>query len=179
MSNDSEELRSQAPSDEQLKSISELAVEQSRLESEVEEAEVALKEKNELLRLVSEVRLPAAMEAVNMDSFRLKDGRSITIKEHVAAAITKEHEPAAFAWLEKTGNEGIIKNEFSIPFGKGQNDEAEELERVLEERGVSYSKHRGVHHSTLKAFVKKQLESGSPIPVDLFSIFVKKVATIK
>lgn len=180
--------------DEGLKSVGSLADEQYKLEfrednSNVEmlaamdlsvpELEEALKLRKVTLQTIKESSLPNALEAFGLSEVKLLDGSKVTVKDEVYSAITEENKPAAFSWLEKTGNDGIIKNEFKVPFGKGQDSEAKELESILREHGISYSSSRSIHYQTLRAFVKQQLEGGKPIPSDIFSIHVKKVATIK
>jgi len=46
------------------------------------------------------------------------------------------------------------------------------------ELGYTFEAKQSVHHSTLKAFVKSQMEDGVVFP-DMFSIFIKDVAVIK
>lgn len=182
------------PTDEALKTVGDLANAQYLLEtrldddviSELEssfpsipELEAALKKRKEELAKIKEVELPNAIEAFGLSEVKLLDGSLVSIKEEVYAGITEEHREPAYTWLEKTGNDGIIKNEVKLPFGKGQDAEAKQVIDLLTDRGFSFTNSRSVHPQTLKAFVKKQLEAGNPIPTDIFSIHVKKVASIK
>jgi hypothetical protein len=167
------------PTDERLASISELANQQLRLQAELADLENAVALKKADLSLVQEVKLPAAMEAARMSEFKLTDGAVVTIKKNVLAGITAEHEQEAMAWLAETGNDGIIKNEVVLGFGKGQDNEAKVLTTLLDAQGYSYTASRFVHPQTLKAFVRKRLEAGEPIPLDTFSVFEKKSAVIK
>jgi hypothetical protein len=43
---------------------------------------------------------------------------------------------------------------------------------------VSYDRKQAVHSSTLKSFVKGQLEDGVEIPEDVFGVFRKTVAKL-
>jgi hypothetical protein len=108
----------------------------------------------------------------------LLDKSTVRIKEDVYAGITEENREAAFEWLETTDNDGIIKNEVKCAFGKGQDEQAKQLLELLEKNGHSFTNTRNVHPQTLKAFVREQLKEGLPIPTDLFSVHVKKVAEI-
>jgi hypothetical protein len=182
------------PSDADLRSVGDLANKQLKLESRLDEAVIAdlelmdpsvpelealLKKKKEELSKVKEYDLPNAVQAFGLSEFKLLDGSLVTIKEDVYAGITEENREDAFEWLEATGNDGIIKNEVKCPFGKGQDAEAKRLADILSTQGYSFTSSRSVHPSTLKAFVRKQLEEGLPIPTDVFSIHVKKIASIK
>ena len=194
MAEDSAKQAIKAPTDEALRTVSDLANKQISLESTYEEAivyqllkmepsvlelEEALKRKKEELAKIKEFDLPNALESIGMTEFKLTDDTKVTVKEEVYAGITDENREGAFKWLYDTGNDGIIKNEVKCPFGKGQDGSARELVELLTLQGYSFTNSRTVHPQTLKAFVRGQLEDGKPIPTDVFSIHVKKIATIK
>ncbi len=179
MAEDAQASLSRLPTDVEMFTVAELVTEQLRLEDEVAKAEANLKVLQAQLVNVSEKRLPEAIELFGFKEFKLVDGRTVSIKEEVHAGITKENQEQAFAWLEETGNDGIIKNQVKLQFGKGQGEEVEELTSLLNEKGFTYTNDRSVHHSTLKAFVTKQLEQGAPIPSDVFSIHVQKISHIR
>jgi hypothetical protein len=178
MADDSAKQAVHLPSDDELKTVGELANEQLRLEKSLAEQELLLKELKEQLTQVREFSLPAALEAFGMTSVTLRDGSKINIKQDVYAGITEENREAAFEWLEATDNEGLIKNEVKLPFGKGQDAEAKKLTELLSSQGYSFINSRTVHPQTLKAFIRKQLEDGLPVPMDIFSVHVKNVAVI-
>ena len=167
------------PNDDELRTVSDLANEQLRLEALVKEQEQYLAETKLKLTKVRELDLPAALESFGLTSITLLDKSKVTIKEDVYAVITEENRPAAFEWLEATDNGGIIKNEVKCPFGKGQDEEAQKLTELLSSQGYSFTNSRTVHPQTLKAFVRNQLAEGLPVPTDIFSIHIKRVATIE
>jgi hypothetical protein len=178
MASDAAEQAMRLPSDDGLRIVADLANEQLRLQQLVCEQEAALKDLKEQLTEVSEVDLPSALEALGVASITLSDGGCVTMKESVFAGITEKNKEAAFEWLEATDNDGIINNVVGCNFGKGQDSEAQRLTELLSSQGYSYTNTRSVNSQTLKAFVRKQLEEGLPIPVDVFSIHVKKTALI-
>lgn len=167
------------PKDESLATIAQLANEQMRLEDEVAEAEDRLKSLKEQLRSIERGKLPEALARFGLASFKLENGGEVSVKDDVYAGITEEHRPAALKWMEDTGHDDIIKNEVSLNFGKGQDQETQELVDILNERGYSFERKRSIHPQTLKAFVRHALEEGVAIPFDLFSVHVDKVAKIK
>lgn len=166
------------PSNSDLTEISSLANQQLALEKEIADIQETLAEKQRMYGLLSEVDIPRLLAKFGLTMFRLTDGSTVDIKVNLCCGISQANETEAFRWLEVTGNDGIIKNEFKLPFGKDQSQEAEDLKTFLEGAGYSYTNKRGVHHSTLKAFVKKRLAAGLEVPVDLFSVFEKNVAVI-
>ena len=178
MADDAANQAMRLPKDDELKTVAELANEQIRLEGLVAEQELALKVLKEQLTRVSELSLPAALEAFGLTTVTLLDGSKVTVKENVYAGITEENEEAAFEWLEATDNDGIIKHKVECNFGKGQGAEAQALMTTLSTYGYSFTNARTVHPQTLKAFVRKQLEEGLPVPTNIFSIHIKKVASI-
>lgn len=167
------------PTDADLQTISDLANEQLRLQDEVEAAEERLKSLKEQLRSIERGKLPEALSRFRLTHFGIEGGGEISVKDEVYAGITEDHRAEAFRWLETSGNDDIIKNEVSLNFGKGQDDQASDLIDLLNERGYSFDRKRAVHPQTLKAFVRHALEEGVPIPFDTFSIHVDKVAKIK
>ena len=179
MAEDSSLPRSLTPNDEDLQTVADLARKQLDLEKLVEQTESLLKDSKEQLARVRELDLPSALEKFGLAQIKLLDGSSVTIKEEVYAGITEDHRIDAFKWLEETGNDGIIKNEVKCPFSKGQDSDAKSLVGLLTREGFSFTNSRSVHPQTLRAFVKDRIKGGEPVPMELFSVHVKKVATIK
>jgi hypothetical protein len=178
MAEDADERSVRLPKDELVASISALANQQLQLEKELEYEELKLEELKARLSRVRDSELPSLMEQAGVTLLKLLDGSLLEVKEDVYAGITEEHKVAAFAWLEETGNDGIIKNEIKAAFGKGQDAEAKELQALLNAHGYSYTALRSVHPQTLKAFVRKQLEAGIIVPTDVFSVHVKRSTKI-
>lgn len=168
-----------APSADDLLTISDLANKQLRLIDAIAEQEEILCGLKDQLSRVRDFELPQAIEATGLKEFELTNGSKVSIKEEIYAAITEENREAAFGWLEKTSNDGIIKNQINCPFGKGQDEDAQQLMLMLAEKGFSFTNSRMVHPQTLRAFIKKELEDGGQIPLEVFSVHIKKVATIK
>ena len=73
-------------------------------------------------------------------------------------------------WLIKHGFGDIIKREVTAKFGK--NDDKWKLAvEALQAKGIEIDTKEAVHHSTLRAFAKEQMEQGTDIPVDLFGLY--------
>jgi hypothetical protein len=150
------------------------------LEGEVAVAETALATVKERLRKVQEETLPNALKAAGVESFTLTDGSTVEAKADVFASITEANREAAFAWLEAHNAGAIIKEEFKLAFGKGEEDRAKAFMDLLKAGGFEdYDQKRSVHAGTLKAYVKTELEKGVDMPRDVFSIHEKSVAKVK
>lgn len=96
-----------------------------------------------------------------------------------SAKIPAEREGEAFSWFNREGHGDLIKTSLSLSFGMGERDRAEQVESLLEKTGVEYSSKLGIHPSTLKAFVKTEIESGRSLPMDLLGAYAGEVVKIK
>ena len=123
------------------------------------------------VRRVEQEDLPQLMAELGLETFRLKSGELIEVKQEVNCSITEEKRAAAHAWLVERGFGGLIKTEVVVGFGRGEHDAAEELVQDIEGKGLAPQLQERVHPSTLKSFVKEQLAAGTPVPFDLFGVF--------
>lgn len=165
-------LTQQPVTDDQLKSIVDLALRQQDLEAQRKNLEERLDKISTQIRQVQEGLLPEAMLAIGMESFVMSDGTSIDINKFYAAKIPEDKASEAFAWLRKNGHEAIIKREIKCQFGKGEDEKANAIKVMLMGAGVVPSDKAGVHPQTLKAFVKERIEGGQELPTDVFGVFV-------
>ncbi len=165
-----------------LKQITSLAVEMLKLEFSIEEGLTEINALKEAHRKIQEGDLPEAMEKAGVDDFTLKDGRRVAIEVITHCGISKPNEADAFGWLRANGHEALIKREITIKFGKGEDKKAAAVFALLQKRrGLADNSIIGkqaVHHSTLKAFIKRALEAGLEIPHDTFGIFQRTVAKV-
>lgn len=158
--------------DEELRMISRLAEHQVKIEEEIKNLQNLLDENMQLLKKVSTIDLPAAMQEIGMESFVLNSGRKITLKTDVYCSIPKDDGGKAFRWLRENEFGSIIKNVISTEFGKGEDEKALEAAKVLAEAGFKPNQKESIHAMTLKAFVNEQMNSGKNIPLDLFGAFI-------
>lgn len=166
-------------STEELSSISQVAQKVIDIQQEISLIEAELKAKKEELRNVSEQQLPELMQGLNLVEFTTASGFKISVENFYNAYISEANKEKAFEWLQENGHGGLIKNEISLLFGKGQDEEANALVQSLEQRGLSPNVKQGVHPQTLKAFVKEQLTQGRDIPAEPFGIYVGSRAKIE
>lgn len=163
-----------------LKRIVELATlmvaQQRRVEDLKRDLETA---QRDLARIETE-DLPELMSEVGLNSVTLDDGSVIEVKQDVQCGISEERRNAAHAWLIEHGFGGLIKTEVVVAFGRGEKEAAEEFSaEVVQLTGHTPAVKEAVHASTLKAFVKEQLEAGVAIPFDLFGIHPYNKAKLK
>ena len=156
--------------DGEVRRIAELANKQRDLERGVADLESQLKAKKEQLRVVQEHDLPDALAEAGVSEIRLADGSRVKAEPFVTAHITKAKSEEAHAWLVDNGFGDIIKREVTAKFGKSDDNWKIAVE-ALQARGIKIETKEAVHHSTLKAFAKEQMEAGTDLPVDLLGLY--------
>ena len=108
----------------------------------------------------------------------MEDGVTIEVKPFVSASISKANREEAYQWLMDNGHGDIIKNLVSVDVGK-DSEQAKLALDVLRNAGLEPSNDKKVHPQTLKAFVREQVEKGTPIPLELLGAYLGQKATIK
>ena len=139
--------------------------------------------------------LPEAMKAAGVgDRFPLANGWTVLRRAQLVAnlptpsAIAKERDPDVqatmqtrltdgLAFLVKTGNQGLIKDQFQINLKKGETNRAKGIENFLNKRSIPFVHDKTVHPQTLGAFVREQVKEGNDIPFELFAVY--EAATVK
>jgi len=119
------------------------------------------------------------MSELNLPSITLPSGAKVTVAADATAKISEANHPAAMKWLIDNKFGGLIKTGVLVEFGRGERDEAVKAARMIAESGLKPLVSEGVHHSTLKSFVKEQLNEGKEIPMDIFGVHTFNKATIK
>lgn len=179
---DYEDLANEAaPSDDQLKVIAGLIERQTKIEDWIAEEEERLREAKSNLAKVQNELLPEAMMAAGVTEFTDINGYKVTVKEDLRAGITAANKDWCFTWLRDNGHGDIIRNEFKITYGVGEDTSAQELVDTLKEQEQDFSQKEYIHHRTLPAFVRAELEEN---PHDSeweerFGVFRQKVAKIE
>lgn len=141
-----------------------------KLRENVESLETQLEKAKGDMRRVEQVDLPALMQELGLETFKLKSGETIEVKPEVDCSITEEKRSAAHSWLVDKGFGGLIKTEVVVTFGRGEHDAAEDFAEEVTKQGKQPNLVERVHPSTLKSFVKEQMAAGNPVPFDLFGV---------
>jgi hypothetical protein len=95
------------------------------------------------------------------------------------AKIPDEKRQDAFEWFEQQGHGDLIKSMINIVFGMQEHEERLRVMKLLSEAKVDYYTNESVHHQTLKAFVKREIQRGHIIPMDLLGVYVFDEVKIK
>lgn len=140
--------------------------------AKVRAAAVALENPTE--ELLASVKIPEEPE------LRVED----YCRANIAADWDAESRAAAFDWLEKSGNGGMIKVQLRALFGRGDKtlfDRAiKAFRKSLGKRAddVAVEVNESVPHGTLTAFVKAELDAGREVPLQTLGATVGKVAKL-
>lgn len=165
-------------SDEALSKVATMVKRQRELEAAVTRLEENLAYMKEELRRHTDDLVPRAMAEAGGITRIDVEGLRVEVKPVYEASISRANAEQAFAWLRAHGHEDLIKNEVKVSFGRGEDEAAREVERILRERGVEPEARTTVHPQTLKAFVREQMEAGADLPHDLLGIYSGQRARI-
>jgi len=168
---------------ETIDRIANLIEEQQHLQGVVEACEANLKTAKEKLREMEELTLPQALEDAGLDTGKTKDGFEFSVKENVFASIKEDRKSKAHDWLVEHDAGSLIKNTITITFGKNEMQECLAFIQELDERDnpVDFTRKEAVHASTLKSYIREQLEAGrlTSDEMELFGVSVVKQAKVK
>lgn len=163
----------------ELSRLTDLANRQIALQHELDKAEEAFEKAKENLKKVQEEELPSLMAEIGMEKFRLTTGFQIEVKEVIYAGIPKENPDPALTWLRTNDYDGIIKNQLSYDFGKGEDEKAAQARDALVAMGVQATLASTVHHMTLTAFIRELRGKGISVPLELFNARIIQKSIIK
>jgi len=186
----SEFTKNQGPTGEDLANLSALVDEMVEAERRVAEAEERLKEEQNRLKTLRDHDIPTLMENAGIaEGSRIvtASGYQVELARNIQAGIAKARQEEAFEWLERNGHGGLIKRNVVVGFGRGQDEEAERLRKLLEEGEFENVRDdQSVHYQTLRGFVRERLEQesaedfeGTPLPRDLFGVVELRSARVK
>ena len=180
----SAEARDEAPLS--LQEVVKLGEQLEQLSADATKLELQLKEKNAEIQKLSTVTLPTALQKLGLRGLPLASGVSIDLQEVVSASITDANRGEALLWLRDNDFGDIIKNEVKVTFGKGEDDQAAQVVKLLEEmrraadlRCGSVEQKETVNFQTLNAFVRERLAKGEPLPLDTFKVYIGQVVKLK
>lgn len=133
----------------------------------------------ESLRKLCEEEMPELFNEVGVSGIILPNGVTVQVDTSIHCGIPADRKEDAFEWLKANNHGDLIKNEFTVKFGRKEDNMVTEFKETAEKLGLKYDNKQKVEPMTLKAFVKEQMKTGVQLPQDLFGIFVRRVVNIK
>lgn len=162
-----------------LGSVAELARAIRNQEDTIRDLEEKLKTEKKLLLKLSDEDLPAILDELGLQSFKLEDGSEVTVKSTYGATIRVDDREQAYDWLRQNEYDDIIKNTVSVQFGRGEDEKAKEFKELAENNRYAADQKTEIHPQTLRAFIKERVEAGDEFPMQLFGAWVGRRASIK
>lgn len=166
-----------------LELLTGLADRQKELEGQIAMKQAEIKDLEAQVREISWKHIPELLDSLNMESFKLKDGSEITVKEDLRLSIPKDAERRAevIKWLIDNDGEYLIKEEFGFKFDKGEGDAAKKFEEFIAtyEGRLRMDKFEGVETNSVKAFLKNKLADGEEVPLARLGGHRQTIAKIK
>ena len=162
-----------------LGSVAELARDIRNQEDTIRDLEEKLKTEKKLLLKLSDEDLPAILDELGLQSFKLDDGPEVTVKSTYGATIRLDDREQAYDWLRQNEYDDIIKNTVSVQFGRGEDEKAKEFKELAENNRYAADQKTEIHPQTLRAFIKERVEAGDEFPMQLFGAWVGRRASIK
>ena len=153
------------------KSLSAQCVKLQAKETDLKAAEEQVKKlKKEVDHLSGEV-IPTMMQEMNLSTLKLADGSAVEVKPVYGASIPVAKKEEAYTWLRENGLGDLIKNEIAVAFGRNEDNKAMAYATLAQGQGYEPIQKLKVEPMTLKALVRERVESGLPMPSDLFNLF--------
>tara|TARA_Y100001938_G_C7895534_1_gene331944 strand:- start:18 stop:563 length:546 start_codon:yes stop_codon:yes gene_type:complete len=143
------------------------------VQKKISTAEEEMKKLKEVETTLSEQTIPNLMQQAGISMLKLADGSSVEVKPFYSARIPASKSEQAFDWLRENGHGDMIKNQVSLEFGMRQDNEAKALVEELKQKGLAVQQKTSVHPSTLRGFVREQIQDlGRDVPAELFGTYV-------
>ena len=153
------------------KSLSDQVVKLKTLEDDLLQKENELKKIKQHIEIVSGEVIPTMMQEMNISTLKLADGSSVEVKPVYGASISASKKEEAYTWLRDNGLGDLIKNEVTVSFGRNEDNKASQYAVLAQGQGYEPVQKLKVEPMTLKALVRERIESGLPMPSDLFNLF--------
>jgi len=174
-----------APREDGMRRLQALVLQMSVLELKKLDLEADLEKTQKELRVYSESLVPEMMSELGVTLMRTAGGAEVELKEDLRASFPKDEgrQAQAFAWLRQSGNDGIIKREITVQYGRDSTEWADQLVLALEKMGVSehgvVTQEWNIHHQTLLSFLRTEIKEGRPVPMEAFGAVIQRMAKIK
>jgi len=163
--------------DVSLKALSQKCNKLEALQTEINQQEQNIKSLKEKQRKLSEEEIPTFLQEKGLTSIRLNNGTEVSVAEDIKPGVLVENRPFCYQWLRDNGFGDLIKNIVSVNFGMGEDEDAINLKKQIEELGLVCAEKESVHYQTLKAFVGEQHHKGVNLPNE-FGVHVANVTKI-
>ena len=162
---------------DKAKSLRDAYLKQTDLENQLKEVgnQISKIERDELPAMFSQAGISSVtVEAAGNHPAFIAERTTV-----ITAKIPDEKRLQAFQWFEQQGHGDLIKSVITVNFGMQEHEERLRVMKLLSDNRVEYYTNEQIHHMTLKAFVKHEIQRGNPIPMDLLGAYMFDEVKIK
>lgn len=149
------------------------------LQKEISALEDILSSRKDSLKKLQEEEMPELFSEAGVSGIILPNGVAVQVDTSIHCGIPAERKEEAFEWLKDNNHGDLIKNEFTVKFGRKEDNYVGDFRELAEKLGLKFDNKQKVEPMTLKAFAKEQMKSGTQLPQDLFGVYVRRVVNIK
>lgn len=149
------------------------------LDHKIQAKETELKKLKDKYNDISQRHLPELMEDHEIQEVVLKDGSKISLHDFYNAKIPPDRWQDAVRWLEERNHADIITSGFAVRLPRGDRARALAAAENLRELGIEVEPKESIHPSTLKSFVREQMEEDDGFPEELFGVYHGKIVKFK
>ena len=103
----------------------------------------------------------------------------VSVKDGYYCSLTGKHKQPAIDWLRQEGHDAVISRDFTAQFGRGEDQQADRLAKLLRQRKVAFKEAENVNTGTFKAIIKEMVEGGRRVPLVKLGVRVVPTSTIK
>ncbi len=168
MDSDYSKFQTEAPTNNDLTTLSNLASVLYLAETELAQAEEAVREAQRKVRDIAEHRIPELMDEIGVSEFTTKSGIKLKVSDQMRVSVPAARRDECWDWMTQHGYGDLVKHKVIASFGRDEEEAASGLMELLEANGCNAKDERKVEPSTLKKFIQEQLEAGREVPLDLF-----------
>lgn len=166
--NDYSAFAAAAPSADALANLSLSALQLYEAQVEVARLEGELKAAQKRVEDIETHTIPDLMDEAGVKELQLKNGTKLKVEDILTIGSGKGKDAAVLKWITETGHSGLIKRFVNVALGqKADEREAALLAELKAEGFEDVASVAEINAQTLKAHVKKLLEAGKEVDMDL------------
>lgn len=170
------------PEEDVLTRLRRMTMSMLQLDNEIEDAETVLKTLKERRNKFANELIPTLMRDSGIDKLRITTGVEVSLLKEIHCTLSEERKPAWMAYLTSTGNDGLLKRELTISYGRDKTTQFNALSEHLKEIGVhqdaTVAQKETIHAQTLRAFLRQEVKT-NPEVLEIFGAYERQVAEVK
>jgi hypothetical protein len=162
-----------------LQQIAALAELQIKLEGELDRLEQQTKVAKLKLNAVSMDKLPELMAEAKLQDFTLHTGEKIEVAEELYCSVPVARRAEIHSKLREDGMGDLITHAIQVDLARGQDNLAGDILGLAEELGLMAEREEKVNTSSLKKYLREQIDEGSDIELSFYGAYLSRRTKVK